>query len=125
MDILSKRTGYGNKVVPCLFLILASFFLPIFADEDSPAKGTADAVNFSGKLEAISKLAPTEPAPGYEEKAQNAVDKAFSLELYKSPYWKTLLHYKPSLFHKNKSLVDDPMFFCAKKERGPHAEKPV
>ena len=123
MDILSKKTGYGNKVVPCLFLILASFFLPIFADEDSTAKGTADAVNFSGKLEAISKLAPTEPAPGYEEKAQNAVDKAFSLELYKSPYWKTLLHYKPSLFHKNKSLVDDPMFFCAKKGKtNPKAE---
>ena len=111
LDISSKRTGYGRKVVPCLFLLAASFFLPVFADENSPAKKSAEAVDFSGKLEAISKLAPTEPAPGYEKKAQEAVDKAFSMELYNAPYWKTLLHYKPSPFHKNKSLVDDPMFF--------------
>lgn len=123
LDFLSKRTGYGRKVVPCLFLLAASFFLPLFADEKSPAKESADAVDFSGKLEAISKLAPTEPAPGYEKKAQEAVDKAFSMELYNAPYWKTLLHYKPSPFHKNKSLVDDPMFFLAKKGKtNPKAE---
>ena len=123
LDISSKRTGYGRKVVPCLFLLAASFFLPVFADENSPVKESAEAVDFSGKLEANSKLAPTEPAPGYEKKAQEAVDKAFSMELYNAPYWKTLLHYKPSPFHKNKSLVDDPMFFCAKKGKtNPKAE---
>ena len=51
------------------------------------------------------------------------MDKAFSMELYNAPYWKTLLHYKPSPFHKNKSLVDDPMFFSAKKGKtNPKAE---
>ena len=123
LDISSKRTGYGRKVVPCLFLLAASFFLPVFADEDSPAKNTADAVDFSGKLEAISKFSSIEPASGYEQKAQDAVDKAFYMELYNAPYWKTLLHYKPSPFHKNKSLVDDPMFFLAKKGKtNPKAE---
>lgn len=123
MDISSKRTGYGRKAVPCLFLLTALFFLPLSADENSRTTETADAVDFSGKLEAISKLSSTEPAPGYEQKAQEAVDKAFSMELHKKPYWKTLLHYKPSPFHRNKSLVDDPMFFIAKKGKtNPKAE---
>ncbi len=48
------------------------------------------------------------------EKVEFLIEKAEELKLYKDSYWHTLLHYKPALFSRYKSLVDDPKFFCAK-----------
>lgn len=59
----------------------------------------------------------------YSEKAEKLIKKADQLKLYEDPYWKTLMHYKPAPFHKYKSLVDDPNFFCAKNGKtNPRAE---
>lgn len=48
------------------------------------------------------------------QKAGHIVEKAEELSLHTDPYWHTLLHYKPALFGRYKSLVDDKKFFCAK-----------
>lgn len=59
----------------------------------------------------------------YSEKAEKLIEKADELKLYEDSYWRTLLHYKPALFHRSKSLVDDPKFFCAKNGKtNPKAE---
>lgn len=59
----------------------------------------------------------------YSQKAEILIEKAEELKLYEDSYWHTLLHYKPALFHRRKSLVDDPKFFCAKNGKtNPKAE---
>lgn len=59
----------------------------------------------------------------YLKKAETLIKKAEEQKLYEDSYWKTLLHYKPALFYRNKSLVDDPNFFCAKNGKtNPKAE---
>lgn len=59
----------------------------------------------------------------YSEKAERLIKKAEALNLHKDSYWRTLLHYKPAVFSRYKSLVDDPKFFCAKKGKtNPKAE---
>lgn len=59
----------------------------------------------------------------YSQKAESLIEKAEELKLYEDSYWHTLLHYKPALFHRRKSLVDDPKFFCAKNGKtSPKAE---
>ncbi len=59
----------------------------------------------------------------YSKKAEVLIKKAEEQKLYKDSYWKTLLHYKPALFHLNKSLVDDPKFFLSKNGKtNPKAE---
>ncbi|MGN0729190.1 Lnb N-terminal periplasmic domain-containing protein [Treponema sp.] len=107
-----------------MFFIASLFFLsPLYADNDPNSSEGELPSTFSDKLDSISKVAPIEPAEGYEQKASETVRRANDLKLYEAPYWKTLLHYKRSLFHKNKSLVDDPLFFCAKNGKtNPKAE---
>lgn len=107
-------TKRGLKSVLCFFLILNLGSSFIIADESKSQNEKDNASVFSKQLDAIKKLSPTEIAPGFEEKASEYVEKAFSLKLYDFPYWKTLLHYKRSAFHKNKSLIDDSDFFLAK-----------
>lgn len=59
----------------------------------------------------------------FSETAERMVRKAEELRLDEDPYWHTLLHYKPALFGRYKSLVDDPNFFCAENGRkDPKAE---
>ena len=60
----------------------------------------------------------------YRKTAEESIQKARELELYKDPYWHTLIHYKPldcGSFYK--SLVDDPKFFFAENGKtNPQAE---
>lgn len=75
---------------------------------------------FSCPLPAFSEFYDSE---FYSEKAEDLIKKAEQLKLYEDPCWKTLMHYKPAPFHKYKSLVDDPDFFCAKNGKtNPRAE---
>ncbi len=100
-----KKTGCNfsfftkTKAASC-FLIIILFFtssLPIFCTD-------SDSVSYS-------------------EKAEIFIKKANELKLYNDSYWRTLLHYKPALFSRYKSLVDDPKFFCAKNGKtNPKAE---
>lgn len=62
--------------------------------------------------------------PDYNLRAEDAIQKARQIELFKDPYWHTLLHYKP--LDKGacyKSLIDDTKFFFAKDGKtNPQAE---
>ncbi len=100
-----KKTGCNfsfftkTKAASCFFIIILFFTssLPIFCTD-------SDSVSYS-------------------EKAEIFVRKADELNLYDDSYWRTLLHYKPALFSRYKSLVDDPKFFCAKNGKtNPKAE---
>ena len=100
-----KKTGCNfsfftkTKAASCFFIIILFFTssLPIFCTD-------SDSVSYS-------------------EKAEIFIKKANELKLYNDSYWRTLLHYKPALFSRYKSLVDDPRFFCAKNGKtNPKAE---
>lgn len=100
-----KKTGCNfsfftkTKAASCFFVIILFFTssLPIFCTD-------SDTVSYS-------------------EKAEIFIKKADELKLYNDSYWRTLLHYKPALFSRYKSLVDDPKFFCAKNGKtNPKAE---
>jgi hypothetical protein len=59
-------------------------------------------------------------AGGYREALQES---ARRLGLADDRYWDILLHYKPGLLGRRKSLVDDPRFFLSPKGKSdPHAE---
>lgn len=69
------------------------------------------------------------PLAAQKATAQDAIDAASVARLAseralaRDPYWRTLLHYKPTLFDSLESLVDDPQFFFAKDGRtNPEAE---
>ncbi len=57
----------------------------------------------------LPRLAFADPEPDLSAIQLRAAE----LELSHHPYWRTLLHYKPSLGGSYKSLVDDPKFFFA------------
>lgn len=59
----------------------------------------------------------------FSKKADAAVKLADEMHLAENPYWRTLLHYKPSVLGHYKSLIDDPSFFFANKGKtNPEAE---
>ena len=105
MISLLKKTvcGFGfsskTKIAYCFFFITIFFISPlrIFCAE-------ADSIDYSEKIETL-------------------ITKAEELKLYNNSYWRTLLHYKPAVFSRYKSLVDDPKFFFAKNGKtNPKAE---
>lgn len=123
MNFLKIQTKRGVKSVLCFFLIF--LFSPFYFSPEEPEinQTQTGGKDLSASIEAISRFAPTDVAEGFEKIASESVEKAFSLKLYNSDYWKILLHYKRSAFHKNKSLVDDPHFFLAKNGKtNPKAE---
>lgn len=54
----------------------------------------------------------TAPARAAEPACRDEAPAAIAAKLHEDPYWRILLHYKPSLFGFT-SLVDDPRFFLA------------
>ncbi len=105
MISLLKKTVCGSsfssktKIAYCFFFITIFFISPlrIFCAE-------ADSIDYSEKIETL-------------------ITKAEELKLYNDSYWRTLLHYKPAVFSRYKSLVDDPKFFFAKNGKtNPKAE---
>ncbi|MCK5343638.1 MAG: hypothetical protein KAR20_09550, partial [Candidatus Heimdallarchaeota archaeon] len=44
---------------------------------------------------------------------RDIVNKALEKKMYRERTWHVLLHYKPSIAHGFKSLIDDPDFFIA------------
>jgi len=53
------------------------------------------------------------PPPALAEGMNSARQQAASEGLAESRYWQILLHYKPNLFGRTVSLIDDPDFFLA------------
>lgn len=59
----------------------------------------------------------------FEGGADALVAKARQERLHEDPYWRILLHYKPDLMGRLRSLVDDPRFFLSPKGKtDPEAE---
>ncbi len=63
------------------------------------------------------------PAPSYSDEPKHPVENAYldglineakARKLYLDSTWLALLHYKPSLMHGSRSLIDDPAFFLSK-----------
>ncbi len=110
MNSSSYRTGCGKKVVPCLFLATLFFSFSLVAQEKT-------------SLESIQTIASMQPDVEYEQIAEQAVLKSRALKLAQDSYWHTLVHYKHVFGKRYKSLVDDPLFFCAEKGKtNPQAE---
>lgn len=90
MKALAFKTGDFNKTVSCFFIF---FIFLCFSFSGFAQNSNAD-FHYARKADEITVIAE-------------------NLNLSADPYWHTLLHYKPAAFHKVKSLVDDPNFFCA------------
>ncbi len=46
--------------------------------------------------------------------SETLVNEAVSRRLFEKREWRALLHYKPSVFNRLRSLIDDPVFFTSK-----------
>ncbi|MBI5587604.1 MAG: DUF4105 domain-containing protein [Deltaproteobacteria bacterium] len=46
--------------------------------------------------------------------SESLVNEAVSRRLFEKREWRALLHYKPSVFNRLRSLIDDPVFFTSK-----------
>ncbi len=73
---------------------------------------------------AIICLLPSRSLPAAEKAyVESLVASASEMGLHGERLWHVLVHYKPSVFHGHKSLVDDPRFFLSPEGKtGPKAE---
>lgn len=76
--------AYGGLSPVCLFCCLLFLVLPGLAGAESP-----------------------------EAYLEGLLAKAAQQQLASDPYWQLLLHYRPDLLGRRRSLVDDPRFFLA------------
>ncbi|MGN0736697.1 Lnb N-terminal periplasmic domain-containing protein [Treponema porcinum] len=90
MKVFAFKTGDFKKTVSCFFI----FFIFLCFSFSGFAQNNNDGFSYSQKADEIIIIAE-------------------NLNLSADSYWHTLLHYKPAAFHKVKSLVDAPNFFCA------------
>ncbi|MDY3707722.1 MAG: DUF4105 domain-containing protein [Treponema berlinense] len=122
-----SKVRYGFRTVPYLFIVVFSLFFifPAFSEvKIENGIGESFFKNF-GQRTGIEGSFSVENLIGQKKSidVEEVIQKAQDLKLWEDPYWRTLVHYKPTFFGHYKSLVDDPEFFCAKNGKtNPRAE---